>query len=338
LQVSAIWFSQVVGIPGREIGESELLPTEGSANHVTMENSRLPSHPGSRTHGTFFESSTALHASIDDENYLHFFQFQPPQENSSISTLCDLTAPNPPPLPSSRNTDQAKHYMLTTKLTSKLPLLYQTLKPTIISTTNSFIPNLKALPIQATRKMSLFPFSEDFTPLFRLLDDYDSHRSSTGSRSQTLRAFQPKFDVREEKGNYILHGELPGIDQKDIDISFTDAQTLVIKGHTEREYHEGTPPSHQIENGEQQKQIEGGEQKSEEKEHTQVAKHEKKEKEQHQYWLSERSVGEFHRSFTFPNKVDQDAVKASLKNGILSVTVPKVQESKGKKITIELKR
>jgi len=47
------------------------------------------------------------------------------------------------------------------------------------------------------------------------------------------------------------------------------------------------------------------------------------------FWVSERSVGEFARSFHFPTKVDQDAVKASMKNGILSITVPKTQAKAG---------
>ncbi|KAL8655049.1 MAG: hypothetical protein Q9210_001140 [Variospora velana] len=54
----------------------------------------------------------------------------------------------------------------------------------------------------------------------------------------------------------------------------------------------------------------------------------------YKYWVSERSVGEFQRTFSFPGKVDQDAVKASLKNGILSIIVPKAVKYE-KKIAIE---
>jgi len=191
--------------------------------------------------------------------------------------------------------------------------------------------------------MSLFPYSSDFTPLFRLLDDYDSHRSSTGSqggRSTSLRAFQPKFDVREDKESYVLHGELPGIEQKDIDISFTDEQTIVVKGRVEREHHEGNFDQKQIEGGSHKPTVEDDPEetqksKSTSKEVAHHDKHKKHEKPQHKYWISERSIGEFHRSFTFPQRVDQDAVKASLKNGILSVTVPKAVAKEGKKIRIE---
>jgi len=212
----------------------------------------------------------------------------------------------------------------------------------------------------------------DFVPLFRLLDDYDTHRSSTsgnrstGSHNHTnathaTRAFQPKFDVKEDKESYILHGELPGIAQKDVDVQFTDAQTLVIKGRVEREFHAGSPPAGAIE-GNEQKSIEGGNQKEGESGQSrkatvedaneegkgkeadssnvnggkkQLVQQQKKQQPQHKYWVTERTVGEFHRAFTFPGRVDQDGVKASLKNGILTVVVPKAVTKESRKITIE---
>ncbi|KAE8354722.1 HSP20-like chaperone [Aspergillus coremiiformis] len=165
--------------------------------------------------------------------------------------------------------------------------------------------------------MSLFrtiPTTGDFSSLFRLLDDYDTHRQSR-SQVPSMRAFAPRFDVRETEDAYHFDGELPGIAQKDIDIEFSDPQTLVIKGRSAREYH--TPEASETE------EAQG--------EETDVVKAEKKAR----FWVSERSVGEFHRSFTFPSRVDQDNVKASLKNGILSVAVPKATAQGTKKITIE---
>lgn len=54
----------------------------------------------------------------------------------------------------------------------------------------------------------------------------------------------------------------------------------------------------------------------------------------YKYWVSERSVGEFTRTFQFPGTVDQEAVKASLKNGILSVVVPKLVRAE-RRIVVE---
>ena len=235
------------------------------------------------------------------------------------------------------------------KLTTRLPQVCKIIKTPILNTPAT------------SRNMSFFGSrlpQGDFAPLFRLLDDYDDHRSGSNTQrgghatSSSIRAFQPKFDVREEKESYHLYGELPGIDQKDVSIEFTDNNTLVIKGRTEREYSSGTPA---VEGGAEQGKItEAGEGHPYHKAtvedestdgvntpksgSTEVVKH--KEQHQHQqprfkYWVTERSVGEFHRSFTFPGRVDQDAVKASLKNGILSVVVPKAHEKASRKISIE---
>lgn len=245
------------------------------------------------------------------------------------------------------------------------------------STTSKQLPKilkLSKLPTTTpTRKMSsffpTFPTSSDFGPLFRLLDDYDVHRSQptrTSNRgASSIRAFQPRFDVKEIKDAYELHGELPGIAQKDISIEFTDPHTLVIKGRTEREYSSASPSAGAIEDASSEdtgRIAEGAESASpsyhkatvededaadkpsatpgeQQQPSTEVAKRaaegEVQKAPQHRYWVSERMVGEFHRSFAFPSRVDQDAVKASLKNGILSVVVPKATAPQSKKIQIE---
>ena len=66
-----------------------------------------------------------------------------------------------------------------------------------------------------------------------------------------------------------------------------------------------------------------------------VAQNEQQSEEGPNYWLSERSVGSFARSFSFPQRVDQEAVKASLKDGILSIVVPKAQAPANRRINIE---
>ena len=192
-----------------------------------------------------------------------------------------------------------------------------------------------------------FP-SNDFTSLFRLLDDYNTH-SGTGY-SSAVRAFNPKFDVREHKESYELQGELPGIDQKDVHIEFADPHTLVIKGHIEREYSsEGagkaqgrivgditdTLASHKATVEDEEAEAKKTVEKSDGGKGNHVAKQSDTKPNAPKYWVAERSVGEFHRAFTFPSLVDQDAVKARLHNGILNVTLPKVTEQKMKRITVE---
>ncbi|RAL13084.1 Hsp20/alpha crystallin family protein [Aspergillus homomorphus CBS 101889] len=190
--------------------------------------------------------------------------------------------------------------------------------------------------------MSLFrsiPSAGEFGPLFRLLDDYDLHRSgqsASASSTTATRSFAPRFDVRETAEGYHLDGELPGIAQKDVDIEFSDPQTLVIKGRTEREYSN----FNENEDAEDKKaEAQTQENKDNKAAGSEVSKTGDKQVSKHKnkphFWVSERSIGEFHRTFSFPTRVDQDSVKASLKNGILSIFVPKAAAPTAKKINIE---
>ncbi len=59
------------------------------------------------------------------------------------------------------------------------------------------------------------------------------------------------------------------------------------------------------------------------------------EKEEERYVCRERYAGAFQRSFRLPSGVEDDKVDAHFKNGVLTVTVPKSEESKQKKIDIK---
>lgn len=54
------------------------------------------------------------------------------------------------------------------------------------------------------------------------------------------------------------------------------------------------------------------------------------------YIKRERYVGNFERSFNLPKDVKVDAIKAENKNGLLTVTIPYVEE-KNRKLNIEIK-
>lgn len=200
--------------------------------------------------------------------------------------------------------------------------------------------------------MSLFPrgfYDSDpsFTPLFRLLDEFDNYsREARGNqekprhRRHPLNNFNPKFDVRETDAAYELHGELPGVDRDKIQIEFTDPQSVVIRGRTERTYTAGTPPAALLEEGTptggaitekgegnaSPKDANNGGDQSRNQENTKVPFE--------KFWVQERSVGEFARTFSFPSRVDQDAVSASLNNGILSLVVPKAKKQQARRIAI----
>jgi HSP20 family protein len=53
------------------------------------------------------------------------------------------------------------------------------------------------------------------------------------------------------------------------------------------------------------------------------------------YHRIERSYGNFTRSFSVPNTFDTENIGASLKNGVLSVTLPKREAAKPRQVKIE---
>merc|ERR1712023_592412 len=106
--------------------------------------------------------------------------------------------------------------------------------------------------------MSLFPrFTQEFAPIFRLFDEYDRQAFRNIDREfNNIRSFTPKFDVKETKEGYELHGELPGVEQKNINIEWTDDNTLTISGRHEHVREEGQRPQGFIEDDQEQKNFE----------------------------------------------------------------------------------
>lgn len=215
----------------------------------------------------------------------------------------------------------------------------------------------------------------NFGSLFRFIEDWDKTCQQNGRNSPTqnrqarrnVQTFTPRFDVRETEQNYELHGELPGVEKKDVEIDFSDAQTIVIRGNVERTYTAGNPPAgllvdtttsgaitsepHTEDNSETrsnksfQATVEDGKEEGEAENNTAtnstVAVESPKpetpaesQQPKHKYWVYERSVGNFARSFTFANRVEHENVSASLENGVLTVVVPKAKKHESHRISI----
>jgi len=62
--------------------------------------------------------------------------------------------------------------------------------------------------------------------------------------------------------------------------------------------------------------------------------HEEKE-EKGDYFRTEISRGEYARTLTLPAEVDEDNVKATFKNGILELRLPKLEQSKRKTVEVD---
>ena len=106
----------------------------------------------------------------------------------------------------------------------------------------------------------------------------------------------PAVEVSETNEAMVLTAELPGIEEKALKITI-DNNVLTIEGEKEQERTDAPPVR--------------------------------------SYYLSERFYGAFQRSFTLPRTVDMEHVKAAFKKGVLTVTLPKLPQAKGKVIDIE---
>ncbi|ODS33632.1 MAG: heat shock protein [Candidatus Scalindua rubra] len=72
---------------------------------------------------------------------------------------------------------------------------------------------------------------------------------------------------------------------------------------------------------------------------TLMIKGEKKEEKEHNdeyYHRIERSYGSFMRNINLPAKVVADKVKAKDRNGLLEITLPKMEKAKAKRITVKV--
>ncbi len=128
-------------------------------------------------------------------------------------------------------------------------------------------------------------------------DLFDRFFSDLAVEPTTLRGdFVPRVDFVEEDKEYLLKAELPGLSEKDIDVTM-DEDSITIRGE----------------------------------------KREEKEESRKGYYYAERSFGSFHRVIPLPHDIDRDKVKATFKNGLLTVHLPKSKETLKdvKKITIE---
>jgi len=62
-----------------------------------------------------------------------------------------------------------------------------------------------------------------------------------------------------------------------------------------------------------------------------------KDVQQESYLRIERAYGAFQRSFTLPTSVQQEKIRASFRDGVLELLLPKAEESEPKKIAIDVR-
>lgn len=108
--------------------------------------------------------------------------------------------------------------------------------------------------------------------------------------------FHPAVDVAEEEEAYKVVAELPGVAHDDIHVEVLEG-VLTVKAERKS----------QREDGDDDKLV-----------------------------LSERTFGAFERSFRLPDTVDADSIGAELKDGVLTLSVPKLKVVEEKPRQIEV--
>ncbi|HEY3762026.1 MAG TPA: Hsp20/alpha crystallin family protein [Verrucomicrobiae bacterium] len=128
-----------------------------------------------------------------------------------------------------------------------------------------------------------------------LRDEIDRLFEAPLARTSEFLGWTPAFDVYEEKDNFVVKAELPGMKKEDINVSLHDGN-LIISGERQVETHnEGT-----------------------------------------EIYRAERYFGKFQRAVSVPAMVAADKVSAQYKDGILTITLPKTEEAKPKKIDVNV--
>ena len=109
-------------------------------------------------------------------------------------------------------------------------------------------------------------------------------------------AGMPRIDMQETEGAYRIDAELPGIDEKDIDIS-VKGNSLTIRAERREE---------------------------------------KKEEREGQTLFQECRYGTFERTLPLPMEVEVDQISATYRNGVLHLEMPKSEKAKEKVKKIEV--
>jgi HSP20 family protein len=107
-------------------------------------------------------------------------------------------------------------------------------------------------------------------------------------------AWFPAADVYETENDLVLRADIPGVDPKQIDIR-VENNVLTIRG---------------------ERSLDSNKVKEE------------------NFHRVERLYGTFARSFTLSTTVDADKIKANYKDGVLTITLPKAEAAKPKRIQI----
>ncbi|XP_043692654.1 18.2 kDa class I heat shock protein-like [Telopea speciosissima] len=144
------------------------------------------------------------------------------------------------------------------------------------------------------------PFSLEIWDPFEGFPFNNNNNSSLtsipNSARETSVVASARIDWKETPQAHVFHADLPGLKKEEVKVEVEEGKVLQISGERSREQEEKTDKWHRV----------------------------------------ERSSGKFVRRFRLPENAKMDHVKASMENGVLTVTVPKEEEKKPEVKTIEI--
>lgn len=120
--------------------------------------------------------------------------------------------------------------------------------------------------------------------------------------------FTPRIDIAEDEKKIYLYAEIPGVEKKDVKLTINDENSLLIKG----------------------KKIRDDVTSEDNKEN------ENKEEKEVSFIRAERRFGEFSRSFVLPENVNNESIKATFKDGVLTIELDKKEPEKPKEREINI--
>ncbi|KAJ4725690.1 17.5 kDa class I heat shock protein [Melia azedarach] len=149
-----------------------------------------------------------------------------------------------------------------------------------------------------TRRSSVFdPFSLDVWDPFRDFPFPSSSSSLSSYFPQETSVFvNTRVDWKETPEAHVLKADLPGLKKEEVKVEIEDDRVLQISGQRNIEKEDKNDTWHRV----------------------------------------ERSSGMFSRKFRLPENVKMDQIKASMENGVLTVTVPKEEVKKPDAKAIEI--
>ncbi|KAG4103758.1 HSP20-like chaperone [Neocallimastix lanati (nom. inval.)] len=143
--------------------------------------------------------------------------------------------------------------------------------------------------------------------------------------------FSPKINLSEDENNYYIHADLPGMKKDQVKMELSDEdRILTISGERETIIDDSDMKSNKDSTKEKNNKENNKENANENKESKKEEQKETKKEESNnkKYSKIECSYGKFSRSFSIPENADINNIQAKMENGVLEVTLKKMEPQK----------